>query len=154
MKTCFGCYNELFDVMACFWCHDVIAYFWLYDKLFDIMMYFDFIIHKDVRYFYVKTLWRPHQHDQGCLLASRYCTCSRMYFPSPTMVIEWMFRLCALELCTKRGGHDGCHGDMRWTTPDARSRVILGRYVHSPRQMLLVWTQASELLLYCLPVYC
>ena len=36
------------------------------------------------------------------------------------MVIEWMFRLCALELCTKRGGHDGCHGDMRWTTPDRR----------------------------------
>ena len=26
--------------MACFWCHDVIAYFWLYDKHFDIMTNF------------------------------------------------------------------------------------------------------------------
>ena len=32
-KTCFGCHNELFDVIACFWCYDELflgsmAYFW------------------------------------------------------------------------------------------------------------------------------
>ena len=38
------------------WRHRV---FLTYDKLFDIMMYFDFIINKDVRYFMQKPFWRP-----------------------------------------------------------------------------------------------